>query len=432
MSLSLIVAVVLWSNQLGDSPKVESQVPVTSNETTSSDTAKSNTKNVVWGQQIGSGAEDLAVSIAVDSQGNSCVAGYTLGDVAGKNKGNKDILVSRLDASGKILWTLQTGTESEDTANYIVLNSAGEAYITGNAYGKFGSESGTGSIFIQKISRDGKLLWTKKYGTEKSATSNTIRLDTNENLYISGSTNGKMGDVTFGQSDAFLSKLDRDGNLLWTCQWGTDVADEVKGIALDQAGNIFAIGDTYGTLGGTNLGGSDIFVSQISPDGKLVFSKQFGTTANDVATKVLVDKDKNIYLTGWTDGDFVGTQIGAGDSLLMKLSSTGEMLWKKQFGTALWDGIHAIVLSKDDPKNIIVGGCQNYNQCQAFLRKFDSDGNEIWRKEQIPTFSTCGREIGIDDQGYIYQTGGTHGKLYGTKAFQGTESDVFVYKISEK
>jgi hypothetical protein len=422
MILILAIAGYVGFNQLKNNPKDESIAQG----------ANVDPKKVVWGQQIGSSVEDLAVSIAVDSKGNSCVAGYTSGDIAGKNKGSKDILVSKLDATGKLLWTLQTGTESDDAAKYIVLNSAGEAYITGETNGKFNGESDKGNIFIQKISSDGKLLWTKQYGTEESAKSNTIRMDADENLYISGSTDGKMGDKTFGQSDAFLSKLDKEGTLLWTCQWGTDAGDEIKGIDLDQAGNIFATGDTYGNLAGTNLGGSDIFVSQISPAGKLVFSKQFGTNANDTATKVLVDSDKNLYLTGSTYGDFAATQMGQGDSLLMKLSSTGEMLWKKQFGTALWDGIHGIVLSKEDPKNIIVGGCQNYSECQAFLRKFDSDGKEIWKKEQVPAFSTCGREIGIDDQGYIYQTGGTHGKLFGTKDFEGTESDVFVYKISEK
>lgn len=392
----------------------------------------SHENKVIWGQQMGSLYEDLTVSIVVDEKGNSYAAGYTLGDVGGANKGDKDILVTKLDSAGKVLWTLQEGTESNDSATYIVLSDAGEIYITGNTNGSLGSEKAMGRVFIQKISNDGKAIWTKQYGGEDRVTSNVIRIDDKGNLYIAGTTNGKMGEKVFGNNDAYLNKLDPEGNLIWSCQWGTDGNEEIKGVDLDQKGNLYAIGETSGSLGGTNLGITDIFVSQIDPAGKVNFSKQFGTPVTDTATKVLVDMAQNIYLSGWTSGDFAADNLGSDDCVLLKLSSSGNLIWKKQFGTSLWDGIHGMVLSKDDPTSVIVGGCQNYGDCQAFLRKYDTDGNEIWKKEQIPEFSTCGREIAIDDQGNIYQTGGTHGQLYSKTAFEGTESDLFVYKISEK
>lgn len=392
----------------------------------------SSQKDVVWGQQMGTAAEDLTVAIAVTPEGNSCAVGYTLGDLTDANKGDKDIFAVSLDSDGNKIWELQSGTDSNDVANSVVLNSAGEAYITGNTLGQFGQESGSGRIFVQKVSKEGKLLWTKQYGPDKRASSNAIRMDQDENIYIAGTTEGEMGEMAYGVSDAFIMKLDSEGNSLWTCQWGSSGSDEVKGIDIDNSGNIYAIGNTYGTLGEANLGLMDIFLSQISSEGKVIYNRQFGSASNETATQVLVDGDNNLYLTGWSDGDFADKQKGSGDSIVFKVSKDGKELWKKQFGTSLWDGVHAIVLSKEDPKSVIVGGCQNYSNCQAFLRKFDTDGNEIWKKELIPTFSTCGREIAIDDQGYIYQTGGTHGQLFGTAGFKGFESDIFVYKISEK
>ena len=408
------------------------KTPIAAETVNATQTAVSDKAEVIWGQQQGSLYEDLTVSIAVDGKGNSYAAGYTLGDVAGVNKGDKDILVTKHDSEGKVLWTLQEGSESNDSATYIVLNAAGEIYITGNTNGSIENEQAKGRVFIQKISNDGKLLWTKQYGGEDRVTSNAIRLDAYENLYIAGSTNGKMGEKAFGNNDAYLNKLDSEGNLIWSCQWGTDGNEEIKGIDLAKNGDIYAIGDTTGNIAGTNTGITDLFVSRIDPSGKVTLSKQFGTNVADTATKVLVDNSQNIYLSGWTSGDFAAENLGSDDCVFLKLSSGGELIWKKQFGTPLWDGIHGMVLSKDDPTSVIVGGCQNYGDCQAFLRKFDTEGNEVWKKEQIPEFSTCGREIAIDDQGNIYQTGGTHGQLYGEKAFEGTESDLFVYKISEK
>lgn len=387
---------------------------------------------VIWGQQMGSLYEDLTVTIAVDAKGNSYAAGYTLGDVGGVNKGDKDILVTKLDSAGNVLWTLQEGSDSNDSATYIVLNAAGEIYITGNTNGSIENEQAKGRVFIQKISNDGKLLWTKQYGGEDRVTSNAIRLDDDENLYIAGTTNGKMGEQAFGNNDAYLNKLDSEGNLIWSCQWGTEGNEEIKGIDLAKNGDIYAIGDTTGNIEGTNAGITDLFVSRIDSSGKVNFNKQFGTPVADTATKVMVDTSQNIYLSGWTSGDFAAENLGSDDCVLLKLSSSGNLIWKKQFGTPLWDGIHGMVLSKEDPTSVIVGGCQNFGDCQAFLRKFDAEGNEVWKKEQIPEFSTCGREIAIDDQGIIYQTGGTHGQLYSKTAFEGTESDLFVNKISEK
>lgn len=435
MTLVATAALSTGCQQTAKNPTTQAAVPDASTTTVSETKAPETVgivNEVLWGQQFGTLYEDLAISIAVDKEGNSCVAGYTLGDVAGSNKGDKDVLVAKFDTTGKQLWSLQTGTDGSENANYIVLNAAGDAYVTGNTTGKFASDSDEGRIFIQKISKSGKLLWTKQYGGSERATSNVILIDAKENLYISGSTNGKLGEKSFGNNDAYLSKLDSEGKVIWTCQWGTDGNEEIKGIDLDESGNIFAVGDTSGNIDGSNIGIVDVFVSQISPEGKVVFSKQFGTAVADTSTQVLASSDKNIYLTGWTSGDFADKNLGSDDAILMKLSSTGEMLWKKQFGTPLWDGIHGIVQSKDDPAAIIVGGCQNYGECQAFLRKFDADGNEVWKKEQIPAFSTCGRGIAIDDQGFIYQTGGTHGQLYGDKVFEGVASDIFIYKVSEK
>lgn len=431
----LSAAMLIGVKGLDKPEKNKVSVPTESSQSTSQtakvETPVSSQKDIVWGQQLGTSAEDLTVAIAVDGLGNNCTVGYTLGDVVGKNKGNKDLLILNQDSEGKKLWVLQTGTDASDVANGVVYDAQGDIYITGNTLGNFGNTSEVGRVFIQKISKEGKVLWTKQYGPDKRATSNAIKIDKEGNLFISGSTEGQMGEAVFGVSDAFLMKLDKEGEILWTCQWGTESTDEVKGIDLDKAGNIYAMGNTYGTMGEANFGQMDIFLSQISPEGKLNFSKQYGSPSNETGTKVLVDADNNCYLTGWTDGDFADKQLGAGDAMLLKVSATGDVLWKKQFGTDLWDGIHSIVQSKSNPKDIIVGGCQNYSNCQAFLRKFDADGNEIWKKELIPAFSTCGREIGIDDQGFIYQTGGTHGQLFGTDAFAGAESDVFVYKISE-
>jgi len=390
----------------------------------------SSAEKVIWGQQQGTANEDLGTAIAVDASGNSCAVGFTSGAVTGDNLGSNDVLISYFDVTGENSWTIQTGTAQTDIATSVVFDKASDLYVTGTTTGNFGPEAGVGEIFIQKISKDGKIQWTKQYGGQPHATSTHITLDSEGNLFICGSTNGALQGPGKGRSDAYVMKLDASGNVLWTSQWGTELADEATGLAMDQEGNLYVIGSTEGTLGTEALGRKDVFYSQLSATGEIRNSYQYGTALDEYATKIVVDQDQNVFLAGWTNGELVAPKQGKGDSILIKADVNGTVLWQKQFGTALWDGIHGIILDKTNPTRVIVGGCSNYDNCQAFIINYDTDGNVVWNKTLIPEFSTCGREIAMDDQGNLYQTGGTHGQLYGTAAFEGPESDIFIYKIS--
>lgn len=392
---------------------------------------------VLWGQQIGTPEEDLGLTIAVDAQGNSCAAGFTSGDVSGTNLGGKDVLISKFDAEGKILWTLQTGTPEIDQASSVIFDKNGDLYVCGNTYGTFEGASGTGQIFLQKISGEGQVLWTKQYGGVDSASGNFITLDEEGNLLLAGATSGDLSQASagafsgkaMGMNDAFVIKLSAEGEVLWTSQWGTPEGDSATGISLTSNGLIHVIGNTYGTLGKESLGDSDYFYTQLSADGKVGVSYQYGTEYRDNAAKLAVDAAGNLFLSGTTDGALVPPAQGNGDAALIKAGPDGVVLWQRQFGTSLWDGIHDILIDPADPTSVIVGGCGNYDQCEAFIIKYDANGNVVWNKTQRPEFSTCGREIALDAQGNLYQTGGTHGSLYGGKVFEGFASDLFIYKI---
>lgn len=386
----------------------------------------SSVDKIIWGQQIGTDKEDIGLTIAVDSTGKSCVAGYTLG---GNQSGGKDVLISLYDEMGKNMWTLQTGTASSDSANGIIFDNYGDVYVTGTTAGSFSEDLGVGNIFIQKISVSGKVEWTKQYGGLTQATSSQIYQDIDDNLYICGSTQGELGGTNLGQADAYLMKLDAQGNILWTSQWGTDQYDAATGFSMDDEGNFYVIGNTGGILGSEGLGKRDLFYTQLNANGDVIKSYQFGTAFDENASKIAVDEDKNVYLTGWTNGELVAPKQGNGDAVLIKVNDTGEIVWEKQFGTSLWDGIHSVIIDKTNPTHVIVGGCSNYDQCQAFIINYDAEGQVEWNLTLMPKFSTCGREIAMDDQGNLYQTGGTHGQLFNTNDFEGTESDLFVYKI---
>ncbi len=106
--------------------------------------------------------------------------------------------------------------------------------------------------------------WTRQLGSSEYDTSNGVSADGLGNVYVSGCTNGSLGGDSAGLSDAFISKYDASGSLLWTRQLGTSTSDVSRGVSADGLGNIYISGWTYGSLEGDNAGDLDAFLVKIS------------------------------------------------------------------------------------------------------------------------------------------------------------------------
>ena len=135
-----------------------------------------------------------------------------------------------------------------------------------------------------------------------------------------------------------LFALQQDGSqleIVWSKQWGTAAeTGSVDNIALDGQGNIYIVGVTEGNLFGQNQGKWDIFVIKLDSNGKVLWSKQLGSAGKEEGVSGAVDGDGNIYLLTLTEGDWFGKNLGSRDIVLLKLSSSGEILWEK--GSARW------------------------------------------------------------------------------------------------
>lgn len=191
--------------------------------------------------------------------------------------------------------------------------------------------------------------------------------DTQGNIYFSGTTKGNLGEASGGSDDIFVQKVNSTGTVVWTKQIGaTTIAayntanataysaagsDYARGIVVDSQGNAIVVGCTYGSLAGTNAGGSDaVFFKLNSLTGDVVQMKQFGTEteagtynfdANDCGAlgdimdqpTLAIDSSNNIYMTTNTFGSI--NEAGTADDIYVtKLNSSFSIQWLKQMGTA--------------------------------------------------------------------------------------------------
>ena len=98
-----------------------------------------------------------------------------------------------------------------------------------------------------KYDSNNKKIWTKQIGTPKEEKANGIIIDSSNNIYISGYTKGKFDNDTYSsRPDIFLSKFNTGGTNQWIKSFGTPFDDFSNGIAVDSSGNIYISGYTKG------------------------------------------------------------------------------------------------------------------------------------------------------------------------------------------
>lgn len=398
--------------------------------------------SVQWIRQYGTSADDHGQAIAVDVQGQSWVSGYTSGNLGGTNAGGQDLFLSRLSAGGSVDFISQRGGSGNEVGVGVALVGSGTVFTGGYTNsGTIDGQSAPGGLDALTVRYDTSGTWQGTMRLGSSASDLGYALAGNStHLLVGGYTFGSFdGQTNAGGADAFLSKRDSTGAVVWTRYAGTSGYDYGRGATFDNAGNAYLTGYTEGSFSGfTNAGGTagatDLFVARYDSAGNRTLLKQFGVSGYDDALDVKVDGSGNIYLAGSTQGALGGqTNAGGYGAFVMKLDSAGNVLWTRLLGGSNNDGSSAIALDGaghvwiDGNSSSTFGGHTNVGGDDAFVAEYDSNGTLLGT-----TFlSTSGNEVAsglaIGPDGAAYVTGWTAGALGGPNA---GSNDVFVAKIT--
>jgi len=390
---------------------------------------------VAWIVQIGSSEDDESHSVAVCPSGNVYVSGSTRGDLGGADGGGWDAFLSKFDADGNELWTTQTGRSGSDHSHSVAVDASGNVYISGYTAAYLPPNVRESHAFLGKFDSAGNEVWTKQTGTSDIDGSRAVAVDTSGNIYISGWIRRDLGELNAGDTDAFLTKFDGNGNEVWTTRIGTNCGDAGVGVATDKAGNVYVTGSTEGDLGGTNAGKSDAFLSKLDPSGDEVWTRQIGTSTHEQSKSVAVDASDNVYISGWTYGDLGGPGEGPCDVFLAKFGSDGNELWTTQIGTVRNDRSASVAV--DAAGNVYISGWtegdfrgpnagHDGGGCDAFLSKFGPDGNEVWTTQVGTHPGEASNAVAVDTAGNVYISGWTYGHFGGPNA---GHADAFLAKF---
>jgi DNA-binding beta-propeller fold protein YncE len=271
--------------------------------------------------------------------------------------------------------------------------------------------SGRTDSYLRRYDADGNEVWTRQFGIGTYSEGRAIAASDSE-VYVAGAA----------RDDAFVRKFDTNGKDLWTRQIGTatDVEDQIRGMALDSTG-VYVAGSTADVLPGqSSAGNADAFVRKYDPAGNELWTRQFGSSSFDQARGIAVNTS-GVYVAGLTAGALPGqTSAGAHDAFLRKYDAGGKELWTRQFGTQKLEEVTGI--TADETGVYVVGstfgvltGQTGAGSSDLFVRKYDAEGKELWARQfGTPEYDES-RGIAVHGAS-IYVAGITLGTLPGQSA----------------
>jgi hypothetical protein len=258
------------------------------------------------------------------------------------------------------------------------------------------------------------IAWVRQLGTPNSDSAYGVSFDNAGNIFFTGLNYGTGSNAA--NYDAFLGKYNSNGNLMWSRQLGTPAYDAGRGVSVDAQGNAFITGETYGSLGGPNLDGWDAYLSKYSADGNILWTRQFGASTWDESLATAVDGDGNVVIGGFTEGGLGDQLWGGRDAFLAKYDTNGNRLWIRQIGTPQYDD--GLGVATDKLGNTYITGSTegamggpNAGSIDAFVSKFDQNGVQLWTRQFGGSDWDIGEGVVVDASGNVIVGGQTRSSL---------------------
>ena len=256
----------------------------------------------------------------------------------------------------------------ESAAGSTAYDAQGYVYVAGTFSGtvQFGSTTLATSYpnsnmtqgFVAKLDGAGVYQWVRPVGGPSYSYGGGLAVDANGTVTVTGSFNGPtatLGPFTLvgastpaqnGSTDAFVARLDTNGNWLWATSAGGPGSDGIGRPVLDAAGNIYVTGGFQGatiavgttTLTNTGPGNYDVFIAKLSAQGAWQWARSGGGPNQDGLNGLALDASGNIYGVGLVQGTatygpfFTTSPLGNADVLVLKLDANGNWLWLARGG----------------------------------------------------------------------------------------------------
>jgi hypothetical protein len=279
-----------------------------------------------------------------------------------------DVFLQKYNSSGTLQWTRAFGGTSNDHGYRIELDASNNIYTLGQFGATVDFNPGTGitsvtsagslDVFVQKFSTNGTFQWVKTFGGIDADLPCDFKRDLSGNLLITGYFNGTAdfnpgvataNKTALGYSDAYVLKLNSNGDFLWVATMGGLGTDYGEKISIDGSGNVYSIGKFTQTVdldpgvGTSNFTASteDLYIQKLNSSGVFQWAKTISGASGILNPCGMTVKSGFIYLSaGFTNtidfdpGSGVVNHVSNGNSdiVILKLNDNGNYTWSVSIG----------------------------------------------------------------------------------------------------
>lgn len=226
-----------------------------------------------WSKYFGGTFTDTPYDAIQTEDGGYIIVGSSdSNDVDIKNnKGSYDFWIVKISETGSLIWEKSFGGSEVDEAQSIVKSNDGNYVIIGDTRSNdlnVSKNNGAADLWIIKISPLGELIWEKSFGGSSFDSGRSISNTQDGGFLISGSSRSSDGDITTnqGQNDAWVIKINNEGNLEWQKTIGGSNDDFAQDIVELDSGTIIAVGESSSSNADIpeNKGFTDVLILKIN------------------------------------------------------------------------------------------------------------------------------------------------------------------------
>lgn len=324
-------------------------------------------------------------------------------------KGHNDIYLMKVDKFGNKIWSSVYGGTRSDIANAVVAINGG--FMVAGTTSSFGE--GPQSVYLAKITNDGKLVWQNGYYSDEDDyyTGNDMVKISDNNVMVAGLEDH----VSFFNSevDCYINSIYTNGKRNGIKRYGGNKMDEANSIIKTSDGYVFAgVTKTWGN------GSEDAYVVKIDKNGKRVWHNAFGFKQNEVANQIISTKDGGYIIVGTTDS----SRKNMKDIYIVKITHKGTREWQNHYGsTADEEGFGIVEVNNGYVVTGYTKDTKNYDS-NVLLMKIDKFGSVYWSRRYGGSSDDVGNAIAKVKDGFV---------VTGYKTAKTSNKDLYMLKVDE-
>lgn len=340
---------------------------------------------------------DYAQALEVGEDGDVFVTGHSSG------KGTSlDAATIKYSSSGERLWVARYDgpAKRDDWAYDLKIDSRGGAVVGGYSFGP-GTEH---DYLLLRYSPAGKLQWFARYNSplNRDDVSEALAIDQRDGVYLSGVD--RVRDTAYDMTSV---KFDENGKPVGQARYAGpgQVFDAAEAIGVNSLGEVFVTGFGY-----SEKTGYDMVTIEYDTQGRERWVAKLDGPAHDIDKGLSLEPipGGGVYVVGLSYGQGTGA-----DCLTVRYDKDGNQVWQKVFNGPGGGADIPRATALDEESNIVVAGYSRGVRTgrDYLLIKYSPKGQELWsaRYNGPADLEDAATGVVVDIEGFIYVTGYSHG-----------------------